>query len=133
MLTSNPSIRVIGHSLRRFSTSLRQGTKTDSTDLRDPSARQRFKSFADPAAEDPTPSMIFKYATLAGFVGVILPVWYHAYFMGEQHRERDEFVPWPHLRLRNRSFPWGDGNHSLFHNHYYNALPDGYDEDDEPC
>ncbi|KAK3749019.1 hypothetical protein RRG08_056926 [Elysia crispata] len=67
------------------------------------------------------------------FIGVpaVALVWYNAYYIMPQHPERDEFVPYPHLRIRNKSFPWGDGNHSLFHNKYYNALPEGYEEGSE--
>merc|ERR1711976_347014 len=47
------------------------------------------------------------------------------------HEHRPEFKPYEYMRVRSKAFPWGDGNHSLFHHEMANPLPDGYEHEEE--
>ncbi|OAF69640.1 Cytochrome c oxidase polypeptide VIa-liver [Intoshia linei] len=49
-----------------------------------------------------------------------------------KHPKRIPYKPYEYMYKIQRPFPWGDGNHSFFHNPKLNAVPGvGYEEEEE--
>merc|ERR1712126_724039 len=64
-------------------------------------------------------------------VPVIIASTINAFYLADPHEmDPPPFVPYDHLRIRTKKFPWGDGNHSLIHNPHTNALPDGFEHEE---
>lgn len=69
---------------------------------------------------------MWKALTSIAFLGVgvsmlnVFLTWHHA--------QEAEIIAYPHLCIRSKSFPWGAGNHILFHNPHTNALLIGYED-----
>ncbi|VDK85405.1 unnamed protein product [Litomosoides sigmodontis] len=53
---------------------------------------------------------------------ILLYVTYLGHKM-ERHFDQEKYVHYPYLTIRNKPLPWGDGNHSLFHNPEKNYVP----------
>uniref|UniRef100_A0A452U109 Cytochrome c oxidase subunit n=1 Tax=Ursus maritimus TaxID=29073 RepID=A0A452U109_URSMA len=52
-------------------------------------------------------------------------------FLKSHHgkHQRSKFMAYPHLRIRSKPFPWGDGYHTVFHNSRMNPLPTSYEDE----
>lgn len=75
---------------------------------------------------------LWRNLTLFGALPCIAVVGVYVYLEHEAehaHHKRPEFKKYEYLYIRNRRFPWGDGNKTLFHNPEVNALPDGYEDE----
>ncbi|KAM4628455.1 cytochrome c oxidase subunit 6A, mitochondrial-like [Discoglossus pictus] len=78
--------------------------------------------------EGPGPARTWKilsFVVALPSVGVCI---LNAWLQKQNHPQKNpDFVAYSHLRIRTKPFPWGDGNHSFFHNPHANPLPTGYE------
>ena len=118
------------HRIFGFSRVLRLAVRHNSSDKAAKALKDYNDAMAAEIAHAGETAKLWKRLALFGALPLIGIVSYHVYTTEAEHKahhKRPEFVPYSHLRIRNKPFPWGDGNHSIFHGHN-NALPNGYED-----
>merc|ERR1712126_348803 len=95
---------------------------------------RRSGMFPDPKKPDPAHIKTVDFWKKASFIVglpacIMLAV--NAYMVEKNHwsHPREDFIHYEYRAVRNKKFPFGDGNHSLFHNSYTNPIPQGYEKD----
>lgn len=101
-------------------------------------AFRRFSTFKQAIEEEESHALgtltLWKRISLFFAIPACFLVTYNAYTKEKEHAHhieehgKPEFLPYTHLRIRKKPFPWGDGNHTLIHNSHANALPEGYED-----
>ncbi|XP_032681695.1 uncharacterized protein LOC116849051 isoform X2 [Odontomachus brunneus] len=84
---------------------------------------------------DSDPRRLVLWRTLSLVVALPLVVIMSAYTYARQleraKEPRPPFLNLPYMYRRTKPYPWGDGNHTLFHNPVKNAIPPhGYEVED---
>ncbi|KAH8261365.1 hypothetical protein KR044_007962 [Drosophila immigrans] len=78
-----------------------------------------------------TGSLLWKRVTFlvaTPIVGLCMINAYRSIDEDKKEKEiRQPFVKYEYMRRRNKRFPWGNGDRSLFHNPNTNALAEGYE------
>ncbi|KAL6264924.1 hypothetical protein P5V15_005018 [Pogonomyrmex californicus] len=81
---------------------------------------------------DPRKLVFWRMMSLCAFpVLLVMSIITYARQKEKAKEPREPFLNLPYMCIRTKPFPWGDGNHTLFHNPVKNPVPPhGYEVED---